>query len=510
MFSKELRRKIKTSRKIKILIVLVTIILIVLMFPKGESLESDVSINSIWIQEDLIASRTFEILKSPEVYNRERIEAADAVAPIFLKDVQVEQTNLDSMRKYNTYLLQLIDQDNFLNVPTESNFTFLSEPSYETFKNIRRRENILSTPNSLSLSNILKATLSILSSIYNEDVLDVIYEDIDKDSISIRQGKFEELLPKEKFLDMNSVKTRINLLVANTFGNYKELNDAAAEYIFHFIQPTLIYNQSITEETKTISRDKVTKNVGIVNENERIVAKHDRITPEIKLMIDSYRIAKGEERNIGGIIAQNVGKFLHIIIILTLFIIYIYLFRKKIFDDNLKIILILIIILLISFITFLIYQINVKAPVELLILVPVASMLLTIIFDSRVGFYGTIVVALITGGLRGNDYVFAVMNILAGGLAAYTVRDIKNRTQIFRSFLFILIGYIASITAFGLERFDSAENILLHSAFAASNALISPVLTYGLIIFFERIFKITTELTLLELSDFNTTLSRHW
>ena len=45
--------------------------------------------------------------------------------------------------------------------------------------------------------------------------------------------------------------------------------------------------------------------------------------------------------------------------------------------------------------------------------------------------------------------------------------------------------------------------MILSFAFAGSNALISPVLTYGLIIFFERLFKITTDLTLLELTDFN-------
>jgi len=95
------------------------------------------------------------------------------------------------------------------------------------------------------------------------------------------------------------------------------------------------------------------------------------------------------------------------------------------------------------------------------------------------------------------------MNIVAGGLAAYTVRDIKNRTQIFRSFFYILVGYVVSIIAFGLERYDSFEQMIGSFAFAASNALISPVFTYGMIIFIERIFKITTDLTLLELTDFN-------
>lgn len=50
--------------------------------------------------------------------------------------------------------------------------------------------------------------------------------------------------------------------------------------------------------------------------------------------------------------------------------------------------------------------------------------------------------------------------------------------------------------------------MLIEFAFAASNALISPVLTYGLLIFFERLFNITTDLTLLELSNFDRPLLR--
>jgi putative nucleotidyltransferase with HDIG domain len=135
-------------------------------------------------------------------------------------------------------------------------------------------------------------------------------------------------------------------------------------------------------------------------------------------------------------------------------------------------------------------------------------MIFTIVFDSRVGFYLTVIISLIVGALKGNDYTFAAMNFITGGISVYTVRDIKNRTQIFRSFLFILIGYTVAIVAFGLERFAAPETMLYELAFAASNALISPVLTYGLLIFFERIFKITTDLTLLELSNFDRPLLR--
>lgn len=334
-------------------------------------------------------------------------------------------------------------------------------------------------------------------------MLNQTLNEITRDSITVREGRFERIFSKFLYLDRNTVNEYIDQYFILNVGDNREIKETLTEYVLYFIKPNLIYSYELTEAAIKSAKDRVTRNIGIVNENERIVAKHDRITPEIKLKIDSYRIAKGEEIGFWGRFAQNLGKFIHILIILLPLIIYIYLFRRKIYQDNIKILLIAILLLFISFLTFLIYHINVSAPVEFLVLLPVISMLLTIIFDSRVGFYGTVIAALIVGGLRGNDYVFTIMNIVAGGLAAYTVRDIKNRTQIFRSFFYILIGYTISIIAFGLERFESVNQMVVSFAFAASNALISPVFTYGLIIFIERIFKITTDLTLLELTDFN-------
>jgi putative nucleotidyltransferase with HDIG domain len=130
-------------------------------------------------------------------------------------------------------------------------------------------------------------------------------------------------------------------------------------------------------------------------------------------------------------------------------------------------------------------------------------MLLTVIFDSRVGFYGTVTLALIVSAIRGNDYSVFLASLASGSLAVYTVRDIKNRSQIFRSILYIMVGYSMSIISLGLERYDSAMNILTELGYAGINSVFSPILTYGFSIFFERVFRISTDITLLELSDFN-------
>ena len=500
--------KLQSSFQLKVFILLFTIAMIVLLFPKGESLESDVTVGSIWIQQDLIASKSFEVLKEPETYNYELQQAAKNVYPVFIKDTTVPERAKDSLENYNRYLLNQIDG---LVIGTSKNYdnpTLLPDASFDKFLSIRKKENMFSSRQNMSMSNLFNISRRILNGIYQRGLLSVKHEQIDTDSISIRTGKYERATPKGLYLDTSTLDNYIDAFLVNNISSDSTLVSAISDYVKLFVSPNIIYSPLETEAAIELAKNKVSRNVGIVNENERIVAKHDRITPQVKLKIDSYRIAKGEDTGFWEKFTQGLGKFLHIVIALSLFIIYIYLFRKKIFYDNYKLVIIVILILLLSFVTFIVRQINSTLPLEYLIFIPIAPMLLTILFDSRVGFYGTVIIAIIAGGLRGNDYVFTVSNIFAGALAAYTVRDIKNRSQIFRSFTYILIGYLVSILAFGLERFGDVEEILISSGFAAVNALISPVLTYGLIIFFEKSFKITTELTLLELTDFNLPLLR--
>ena len=490
---------LRSSLRIKFVIIFITALLIVLMFPSSKSIESEVTVGSVWIHEDLISTSTFEILKDPKTYENEKIQTAKTILPIFLRDLNLEKLYLDSLKVSNSFITKALSKKSNVQNPTK----LLSDESYSAFYNFVHKQKSYTGSRITSIVQVFDNASQIINKIYQRGLLSVTYKDITRDSIALRDGKFENAFPKTNCLDRNSVNDFIRFYLTGNVGSNSELNVAIEEYLANFIKPNFIFSRQLTESAIQNAKDKVPPNIGIVNENERIVSKRDRITPEVKLKIDSYKIAKGQVVGYWERFSQNFGKFLHILIILLPLMIYIVLFRKKIYSDNLKIVLIAFIFLFISFLTFLIYQLDFPSPVEYLVLVPVASMLLTIVFDSRIGFYGTVIISLIVGGLRGNDYAFALTNIIAGGLAAYTVRDIKNRTQIFRSFLYIFIGYSLSIIAFGFERFDSLNQLLSSFVFAGSNALISPVLTYGLIIFVERIFKITTDLTLLELTDFN-------
>jgi putative nucleotidyltransferase with HDIG domain len=485
----------------KFLLGFVTIILIVIMFPKGESIEFEVSEGAIWLYDDLIAPFSFPIKKSDEVYSKEVNAAKRSVYPVFLDESTNKQKSIETLKNYNAYLIKAIDESIETKSTVVTNPTFLSTPSFLILQNLRIKErNLIRSGN--QLKNFFNAAVDALSSIYVTGVLSIDTGTQLRDSIALRKGNFDTIEPISEYLFLDQVKKEIAERVERTEFT-EEIKTALLEYTTHFLLPTIVFSSELTDEETTQAQNNVSRYSGIVNENERIIAKHDRITKDIKLKIESYKEAKGDLIGQGASILQSVGKFFHIGLILSLLVTYLYLFRKKIFYDNQKLLMFVIIILFVSFVTFLINQVKVQAPLQYMIFIPAASMLLTIMFDSRIGFYSTVIMTLITGALRGNDYTFMTMNLIAGGIAVYSVRDIKNRSQIFRSFLFILLGYILSIFAFGFERFATVDNMLIESAFAATNALISPVLTYGLLIFFERFFKITTDLTLLELSNFD-------
>ncbi len=494
---------IRTSRRIKLLIGLVTVVLIVLMFPKGESLESEVTEGTIWIHDDLIAPFAFPIIKDPDVYHRELKRAAESVYPVFVKTGSNARSFVDSMQSYNLFIIKMIDSSLQADrVQADFNPTFLSSGNFNILKNIRQQERNLTLVRNVNLNKLFSIAQNILIEIFKNGVSSIPLDEVKKDSIAVRTGNVDRIEAKSFFVDVESAKQEIKLAIERLAYPH-EIKRALIEYTSHFLFPNIVYSEQMTEEEVTQAQNNVSQYIGIINENERVIAKHDRITREAKLKIDSYKEAKAESIGNEGYALQLVGKFLHIGFILTLLTIYLFLFRKKLFRDNQRILLFAITFLFLSVITFLINKITVSAPIHYLIFIPAAAMLLTIIFDSRVGFYSTVVIALIAGALRGNDYAFTAMNLFAGALSVYTVRDIKNRSQIFRSFLFILSGYTISVLAFGLERFASWDTILIEFAFAGTNALISPVLTYGLLIFFERIFNITTDLTLLELSNFD-------
>jgi len=284
--------------------------------------------------------------------------------------------------------------------------------------------------------------------------------------------------------------------------------DLFAKIFYSFVKPNLIFNEKETNDLIEREKSKVLRTAGVVRENEKIISRHEIITPEKYLKLESLRRAQ-KERGIGtGQVLKDLGRFILISSILTIFWIYLYMYRKKIYFDNKLLSLITALFMFEILLAFLITRMKAGYEVNYLILIPAFSMLMTIIFDSRVAFWATAAISLVIGSITGYSYDITVASFVAGAISIYSVRSIGNRMQIFRSFIFIFIAYAFVVLSFSFQKQESINVILTKLSFVAGNALLSPILTYGLLVFFEKIFGIMTEITLLELSDFNHPLLR--
>jgi membrane-associated HD superfamily phosphohydrolase len=275
-----------------------------------------------------------------------------------------------------------------------------------------------------------------------------------------------------------------------------------------FIYPDLIFNREETDKIISAVKESVPRTFGIVKENERIVSKHEAINELTKLKLESYKRVRSEQMESSDFFIQQAGRILLVITLIALIVIFLVKLRQEIFTNNSKLILLSTIIIFQCLLAYLSLQLKLNFPVEYMIFVPVAAMLITIIFDSRLAIFLIVIICILVSILRGGDYDILIPNFVASVFVVYSVRDIKNRSQIFISMIYILIGYFVTILALGFERYESISVIKNQLIAAGFNALLSPILSYGLLLFYERVFRVATDLVFLELSDFNHPLLR--
>ncbi|MFI5252962.1 MAG: HD family phosphohydrolase [Bacteroidota bacterium] len=479
------------------------------LFPYSESIEGLYHVGTIWAQKDLVAPFSFPIYKDSRTYEREKAEAAAAVYPVVENKPNFEATRIerlkvlledlrstsDAHRKW-TKSNSIDDSLKFLNLAKQ--LPYSPGVRWSVIDRWRAGEG----KNETSLSKIDKELRQLIPELYRTGIIDSGKLIQSHKYFAIRQGFSEEVVPTNNIITLTEARSQLQSKLHLTFGE-SDLLTVAENLGSAILTPNLKFNLHGTQQEVLASQDKVPRTLGFVQAGERIIGKNERITEDVKVKLDSYRRAKSEEGSDIDRTGQRFGIIFHVLLIVGLYSTYLFLFRKKIFNDNSALGLIALLFCLEGFFAYATGLIDLALPVQLLIFVPAASMLLTIIFDSRVAFYGTVMIAFLIAGIRGNDYAIALESIIAGCLGAYTVRDIKSRTQIFQSIGFIFLGYLLTILALGWERFEDVETIGTEIAFAFGNALISSVLTYALLIFFEHVFNITTDLRLVELADFN-------
>jgi len=174
--------------------------------------------------------------------------------------------------------------------------------------------------------------------------------------------------------------------------------------------------------------------------------------------------------------------------------------RSGLLKDTKLVLLVALVILIVGLITFLMHRLE-TSPY----LVPTAlgAMLLAALFDMHFGYAGAAVISVLVGGLWGNEFDLMVISFFMGVVGVIIIKRFRHRRQLIQATLYLAGATIFAITAMGFLRFFPFSTIVRQWPYGAFTGIITPILTFGLLPLIESAFGITTDFSLLELSNLN-------
>ena len=269
-----------------------------------------------------------------------------------------------------------------------------------------------------------------------------------------------------------------------------------------FFRPTL-------RPDPTATRLRIDELVGSVKPNrfeiragEKIIGANEVVAPEdhdkLRALAAQLAARPGSERGIG----RTLGGILLNFVILAVLGVVLAMFRQEVYEKIRFIGLFASVIALVLVAAAVVASATPVRPE----LVPVAfaAVILSALFDQRISVITAMVLALLLGtqnAFRGTNLLTTAL--LAGTVAAFTVRAINRRNQSFRWIMAVAAAYAVAAIALGGALSTPVPDILQSIAWGALSAVISVVFALQLLPVAEHLTGIETDLTLLEWSDLN-------
>ncbi|MCG2712559.1 MAG: HDIG domain-containing protein [Candidatus Omnitrophica bacterium] len=138
-------------------------------------------------------------------------------------------------------------------------------------------------------------------------------------------------------------------------------------------------------------------------------------------------------------------------------------------------------------------------------LIPLASvsMLVAILIDPGVALMLTVLLSIFLSVLTGGSFDVMVTMMSGGIVSIYSVLNMRRRRNLTKAGFLIGLTHMVSIVSMGLINFVSINNLIVQGAWGIANGMLSAIIVTGLLPIFEILFQITTNISLLELSDLN-------
>ena len=269
------------------------------------------------------------------------------------------------------------------------------------------------------------------------------------------------------------------------------------------LQPNIVLDQNRTALELDSRLSQISYTSRMVMAGDHIISKGEMVTTEKAQTIASLE-AENDKRfsDQFSLAGQMIGQFLLAIIAFVALYMFLKNTRHGLLSDTRKVLFIMLLIVLMSALEAMMVRIN---P-DWVLLVPLCliPILMRVFFDMRVALYIHLTTVIILANLVPNSFEFIFYQLVTGMMSIIAVRNLEKRSQFFVLALVIFISYSFIYTAGVLSQDTNLMSLNPGRYLMFFLNAILTLLAYPLIYLFEKLFGITTSLTLLELSSTNT------
>ena len=343
---------------------------------------------------------------------------------------------------------------------------------------------------------------SSLISIYKTGIITT--QDLDelKKDERTRINLIENTISEPRYVsDLFTIRTAYEFIVNNCPSRLEKSILQSCD-INNYLTENIIYAADVSEKVKEEMIQSVPLANGMVQAGERIVDRGEIIDNHTYNVLRSLKIM--HESKTGGRQTQGIilaGQFVLVFGLIFCFWLYLWSFRPKIFHNRRNMLFMAFCLLVSCILT----ELCVTYELFNIYILPYAIVPIVVrtFFDSRTALFIHLVIVMICSLMAPFPHEFLLMEIVAGMTVTFSLKDLSERSQLIRSSFFIFLSYVVMYLGLTLYQETSMEKINWMVILYFGINFILLMFAYLLVYMLEKMFGYVSNITLVELSNFN-------
>ena len=452
----------KTSRNngtrlmMSVALLIITVAVTVFFLPRNSGPQFRYDVGKPWMYSSLIAKFDFPIYKTEATIKYEQDSIAEAFEPYYNYNAAVEKEQVK--RFTDAY---------------KGGIPGLSYDYVETIADRLHRlyqEGVMNAP---EYSDLYRDTLNMIRIVSGKKATSV-----EITCVYSTMTAYERLFSDPKLAAQRQILQRCNL------------NE--------YIQPNLTYDEERSEAELSDILSGIPLASGMVLSGQKIIDRGEIVDDNTYRVLNSFeRETKRRSASVRAVPSTIAGQILFVATLVILFTTYLRLFRKDYFEKPRSIIMLYTMITVFPVLVSLMISHNVLSVYILPF--AIAPIFIRVFLDSRTAFTAHVTMVLICAAAVKYQYEFIIVQLVAGLIAIYSLRELSQRAEIFKTALLVTIGSSAVYFALQLMQDNSILTMdhSMYKYFVANGVLL--LFAYPLMLVVEKTFGFTSNVTLIEL-----------